>query len=237
MFPDLLLNSPLFGIGLTIIIYCACEIIVERLELDIIPPFVLACPIIIAILLLNPQIKYEQYASGGSLVNFLLGPATIALALPLIRNRKIIKRHAGIILGGITIATLTAIFSIYICGKVFGTSEEVLLSLLPKSVTTPIAIEISNTIGGIAPLTAAAVIFTGMIGATFNHKILSLFGIKNDLAAGLSIGASSHGLGTSVCSRVSPVQLAIGGVAIALTGIATSILVPLLLPVLKSIFG
>lgn len=237
MFPDLLLNSPLFGIGLTIIVYCVCEIIVERLELNIIPPFVLACPLIIGLLLYNPQIKYEQYAAGGNFINFMLGPATIALALPLIRNRKIIKQHAGIMLGGITIATLTAIISIYICGRLFGTSEQVLLSLLPKSVTTPIAIEISHTIGGIPPLTAAAVIFTGMLGATFNHKILSLFGIKNDLAAGLAIGASSHGLGTSVCASVSPVQLAIGGVAIALTGISTSILAPLLLPLLKSIFG
>lgn len=236
MFPENLLNSPLFGIGFTIIVYCLSEIIVSRLKLTLIPPFVLACPVIILTILYTPEVKYEQYAAGADFINFLLGPATIALALPLIRNRRIIKRHALVILGGITVATLTAIISVFVCGTLFGASDEVLLSLIPKSVTTPIAIEVSNTIGGIAPLTAAAVIFTGMLGATFNHKILNLIGVRHDLSAGLAIGASSHGLGTSVCASVSPVQLAIGGVSIALSGIATSILAPLLLPVLKNIF-
>ena len=152
------------------------------------------------------------------------------------KNRKVIAQQALPILGGVTIATLVAIVVVYFCAKGLGASEKVLLSLIPKSVTTPIAIDVSKTIGGIPALTTAAVIFTGMLGATFNHKLLKLFGIKNDIAAGLAIGASSHGLGTSACAGVSPVQLAIGGVAIALTGIATSILAPLLLPLLKNIW-
>lgn len=237
MFPEALLNSPLFGIGLTVIIYCMCEIIVERLNFNIIPPFVLACPIILLTVMYIPDLKYEQYTAGADFINFLLGPATIALALPLIRNRKIIKQHFVVIIGGITIATVTAIVSIFLTATLLGASEQVLISLIPKSVTTPIAIEVSTTIGGIPPLTAAAVIFTGMLGATFNHKILNLLGIKNNLAAGLAIGASSHGLGTSVCAAVNPVQLATGGVAIALTGIATSILAPIILPILKSMFN
>lgn len=237
MFPETLLNSPLFGIGLTVIVYCFCEIVVSRLKLSIVPPFVLACPIIILLILYTPDIKYEQYASGAEFINFILGPATIALALPLIRNKHVIQQHAAVIIGGITIATVTAIVSIFFAATFLGASDKVLISLIPKSVTTPIAIEVSNTIGGIPPLTAAAVIFTGMLGATFNHKILKLLGIKNDLAAGLAIGASSHGLGTSVCASVSTVQLAIGGVAIALTGIATSILAPIMLPILKSFFN
>ena len=118
----------------------------------------------------------------------------------------------------------------------FGASEQVLLSLIPKSVTTPIAMDISSVIGGIPSLTAACVIFTGMFGSTFNHKILSWLGFKNDIAIGLAIGASSHGLGTSACVNKSALQLAIGGVAIGLTGIATSILAPLLLPLLTNLF-
>jgi putative effector of murein hydrolase len=139
------------------------------------------------------------------------------------------------ILGGTLIATMVAIIVVYCAAKGLGASERVLLSLIPKSVTTPIAIDISKTLGGIPALTTAAVIFTGMLGATFNHRLLKLFGIKNDIAAGLAIGASSHGLGTSACASVSPVQLAIGGVAIALTGIATSILAPILLPLLQAL--
>ena len=236
MFPDSLLNSPLFGIGLTVILYAFSEILVDRLGLRVLPPFVPACVGIIALLTCTPGVEYKQYAAGAEFINFLLGPATIALALPLYKNRKVIAQQALPILGGVTIATLVAIVVVYFCAKGLGASEKVLLSLLPKSVTTPIAIDVSKTLGGIPALTTAAVIFTGMLGATFNHKLLKLFGIKNDIAAGLAIGASSHGLGTSACANISPVQLAIGGVAIALTGIATSILAPLLLPLLKNIW-
>ncbi len=236
LFPDALLNSPLFGIGLTVILYAVSEIIVDRLNLNIIPPFVIACPLVIVTIVLAPNVEYKHYAAGADFINFLLGPATIALALPLYKNREIIMAKAVPIAGGVTLATLSAITVVYFCAKGLGASEQVLLSLIPKSITTPIAIDVSKTIGGIPALTTAAVIFTGMLGATFNHKLLHLFGIKNDLAAGLAIGASSHGLGTSVCASVSPIQLAIGGVAIALTGISTSILAPILLPLLQSIW-
>ena len=221
LFPDALLNSPLFGIGLTVILYAISEIIIDRFSLNIIPPFVIACPLVIAVIVLAPGVEYKQYEAGAEFINFLLGPATIALALPLYKNREIIMAKAGAIVGGVTLATLSAIIVVYFCGKAMGTSEQVLLSLIPKSITA---------------LTTAAVIFTGMLGSTFNHKLLRLLGIKSHLAAGLAIGASSHGLGTSACASVSPVQLAIGGVAIALTGISTSILAPLLLPILKSIW-
>ncbi len=235
MFPDILLNSHLFGIGLTVITYCLCETFLKKLGARIFPPIALAVPIIITILLFSPEIKYEQYEAGASFITFLLGPATIALALPLIRNWEIIKAQTLSLACGIIISALTAIISVYSLGKIFGLSDQVLISLLPKSVTTPIAMEISYFIGGIPPLTAAAVVFTGVLGAIFNHRILGLMGIKNDLAAGIAIGASSHGAGTSVCASISSLQLAAGGVAIALTGLATSILVPILLPILKSI--
>ena len=230
-FPEALLNSPMFGIGLTIIVYVFCELIVNRFELNIIPPFVLACPII-----QSPHITYEQYAAGANFINFLLGPATVALALPLHRNRQTLKNNLAVIVSGVVVATVIGIVSIFVCGKLFGASEQVLLSLIPKSVTTPIAMDISSVIGGIPSLTAACVIFTGMFGSTFNHKILSWLGFKNDIAIGLAIGASSHGLGTSACVNKSALQLAIGGVAIGLTGIATSILAPLLLPLLTNLF-
>ena len=236
MFPEALINSPLFGIGLTVIVYAISEIIVDRLRLSVIPPILLACPFIIAVIVFCPNVEYEHYAAGADFINFLLGPATIALALPLYKNRAVIAQNAAAIISSITLAAIVAIIAVYVCAKGLGASEQVLLSLLPKSVTTPIAIEVSKTIGGIPALTTAAVIFTGILGATFNHKLLAIFGVKNDLAAGLAIGASSHGLGASACAAVSTIQLAIGGVAIALTGIATSVFAPLLLPLLQSVW-
>lgn len=236
MFPEVITGSLLFGVGLTVIAYAACELLCERLSLTLLPPFVPACALIIALLCGVDGLSYESYQKGADFINFLLGPATIALALPLYRQRRVVQENLRPIACGILLATVVAVCCLYFCGRLLGTSEPVLLSLLPKSVTTPIAIEVSKTLGGIPALTTACVIMTGTLGATFNHRLLRLCGITNDIAAGLAIGASSHGLGVSACANVSSVQLALGSVAIALTGVATSILAPLLLPLLQSIF-
>ena len=237
LLPEAFIQSPLFGIALTVVVYVLCELIVDKFELNIVPPFVLACPMIILFIYLQePYITYDDYENGAGFINFLLGPATVALALPLYNNRHIIKDNLFVIASGIIVATVTGIVSIFVCGKIFGASDQVLLSMIPKSVTTPIAMDISSAIGGIPALTAACVIFTGMFGATINHKLLEALKVKNNIAIGLSIGASSHGLGTSVCASKNALQLAIGGASIGLTGIATSLLAPVLLPVLNSLF-
>ena len=237
LLPEAFIQSPLFGITLTVVVYVLCELIVDKFELNIVPPFVLACPMIILFIYFQePYITYDDYENGAGFINFLLGPATVALALPLYNNRHIIKDNLFVIASGIIVATVTGIVSIFVCGKIFGASDQVLLSMIPKSVTTPIAMDISSAIGGIPALTAACVIFTGMFGATINHKLLEALKIKNNIAIGLSIGASSHGLGTSVCASKSALQLAIGGASIGLTGIATSLLAPVLLPILDSLF-
>lgn len=237
LLPEAFIQSPLFGIALTVVVYVLCELIVDKFELNIVPPFVLACPMIILFIYFQePYITYDDYENGAGFINFLLGPATVALALPLYNNRHIIKDNLFVIASGIIVATVTGIVSIFVCGKIFGASDQVLLSMIPKSVTTPIAMDISSAIGGIPALTAACVIFTGMFGATINHKLLEALKVKNNIAIGLSIGASSHGLGTSVCASKSALQLAIGGASIGLTGIATSLLAPVLLPVLNSLF-
>ena len=237
LLPEAFIQSPLFGIALTVVVYVLCELIVDKFELNIVPPFVLACPMIILFIYFQePYITYDDYENGAGFINFLLGPATVALALPLYNNRHIIKDNLLVIASGIIVATVTGIVSIFVCGKIFGASDQVLLSMIPKSVTTPIAMDISSAIGGIPALTAACVIFTGMFGATINHKLLEALKVKNNIAIGLSIGASSHGLGTSVCAGKNALQLAIGGASIGLTGIATSLLAPVLLPVLDSLF-
>ena len=117
LFPDALLNSPLFGIGLTVILYAMSEIIVDRFNLNVLPPFVIACPLVICVIAFVPGVEYKQYQAGAEFINFLLGPATIALALPLYKNRQIIMEKAAAIASGVTIATLAAILVVYFCGK------------------------------------------------------------------------------------------------------------------------
>lgn len=236
MFPANVVNTPLFGLGLTIILYTLCEVLVARFKLKLVPPILIACPIIVGLLLVVPQVDYKHYAAGANFLSFLLGPATIALGLPLYRNRNLVKENAAIIMSSVLFGTILSLLWIYALGRITGLSEKVLLSLMPKSVTTPIAIEISLVLGGIPPITTAVVIFSGILGAALNHKLLKLFRVHDDLACGLAIGLSSHGLGTSACVGVSNVQLAISGVSMGLTGIATSILAPILLPILKTLW-
>lgn len=235
MFPEILTSSLLFGLGLTVLIYCFAELLITRLNLRILPPIALACPVILLILFYVPGASYESYEKGAQFINFMLGPATIALAVPLHRNWRIVERYALPLAGGVIFSTVVSIVGIYFLGSWLGLSEKMLLSTLPKSVTTPIAIEISKPLGGLPAITTAAVILSGIIGATFNHTIFNLIGMKDDVAMGVAIGASSHGVGTSACAGVSAIQLALGGVSMGLCGIAASILTPLLLPVLRSL--
>ncbi|MEG0970585.1 MAG: LrgB family protein [Acidaminococcaceae bacterium] len=230
--PATLLSSPLLGLALTVIAYKIGEKVSERFNLTLLPPFVTCCAIIMLLIHQAGLFTYQQYEVGGAMINFLLGPATVALALPLVRNKHILRQHGAILLGGVLIGTCSGIISVALCAKALGASHLVAMSLVPKSVTTPIAMDISAAIGGIPALTAACVIITGIFGATCGHKLLALVGVKNDIAIGLAIGASSHGLGASSCIAKSSMQVAISSLAIALVGIATALLAPLLLPYL-----
>ncbi len=234
MFPAMITDSILYGMGLTIIVYCLAECFIERFGIKLLPPMFFACPTIVLMLMYVPELSYEKYARGADFINFLLGPATIALAVPLYRNWKTVQKYALPLGIGVVFSSVLSVSLIYFMGKYLGVSEQLLLSLLPKSVTAPIAIEITKPLGGLPPITTAAVISSGVLGAIINHSLLRMFHVKSDVACGLAIGACSHGLGTSVCVNVSSVQLAVGGVSIGLCGLASSVLIPLLYPILKS---
>ena len=119
LLPEAFIQSPLFGIALTVVVYVLCELIVDKFELNIVPPFVLACPMIILFIYFQePYITYDDYENGAGFINFLLGPATVALALPLYNNRHIIKDNLLVIASGIIVATVTGIVSIFVCGKI-----------------------------------------------------------------------------------------------------------------------
>lgn len=128
MIPDILLTSPLLGLTVTLIAYKFGERLVERFNITFLPPLLTACAILIAIINFTSLFTYEQYAVGGSIINFLLGPATIALALPLVRNFKVLCQHYKILLSGAIVGTLAGVISITLCAKFFGASEQVVLS-------------------------------------------------------------------------------------------------------------
>lgn len=217
----------LFGFLATIIIYG----IALKFRKQI--PVIILAGILIIILLQVLKMDYATYNSSASLLTVLLGPATIALGYPLSQNLQTLTKNKRAIYFGLIFATIIAIFLTYLTGKLLHTEINIICSLIPKSVTTPIAVEISKTIGGIPELTACVVVLTGIWGAVTGHKILKLIGIKSDISIGLSIGASSHVMGTSSCiEKEKGQQTTISTLALIIVGILTAVLAPILLKIL-----
>lgn len=232
MLPKAILQSPALGITLTLVAFTIGRYIQQNTRFKILPPMVTATVLIIAVVHLF-NLEYKEYEKGGQMIGFLLGPATIALALPLVKNIHVLKNNLKPILLGVAVGSLIGVVSVFVVGSFLSASDKVILSLMPKSVTTPIAMDISQNLGGIPALTAILVIITGMFGALVGHKILRLLGVKSDVAIGIAIGAAAHGLGANRCLAESELQAAVAGVAIALVGIATAVFAPLLLAFVK----
>ena len=220
------------GITLTLVVFYLFSELHSRKRAFYTNPVLLSI-IAIALILKGFGISYESYMESAVILKFLLGPAVVSLAIPVYRGRATIKAYskeitAGIIVGG-TVAILTAFY----IAKALGGSGKVLLSIAPKSVTTAIAIGISEKIGGIPALTAVLVIITGLLGNAFAPELLNLFGVKDRIARGLATGVSSHGLGTARIILEDELAGAVSGLAMALNGVFTSLILPYLLELLK----
>lgn len=214
----------LWGFIITFFIYELAKRLKQYKFLKKIPPM-MTTGIIIILLLKLFNIEYQDYNESACLYTLLLGPATIALAFPLVENIELLTKNKRAIYFGFIIAALTAVITTIIVGTIFHSDKQIIISLMPKSVTTPIAVEISKAIGGIPELTACIVVVTGIYGAVFGHKLLKLIHIKSDIAKGLAIGASSHVLGTSSCiEKNRPKQVVISTLALIITGILTTVI-------------
>lgn len=227
---DKILEPHVFGVGITLLAYISAKYVNKYFFFEKIPPVCLAALVIIVIINLF-SFDYKEYKVGGSFISYILGPATIALALPLVKNMNTLKKNLGTILIGTFVATVVGILSVYWIAEFLKTSNELLLSILPKSVTTPIAVEISKAIGGIPELTSCMVIITGLVGGYCGHRILNFLKVYNNISIGLAIGASSHVFGTSRCIEKNEVQAAISTLALILVGILTAILAPIAIKV------
>ena len=199
--------------------------------------WVLLNPILLTIALLILFLKltgisYETYQAGGQLIEFWLKPAVVALGVPLYLQLEMIKKQLLPILLSHLGGCLVGIVSVVLVAKLLGATPDVICSLAPKSVTTPIAMEVSNTIGGIPSLTAAVVVLVGLFGAVFGFKILTLGRVKSPIAQGLSMGTASHAIGTSAAMEVSRKYGAYASLGLTLNGILTALLTPAILRLL-----
>jgi predicted murein hydrolase (TIGR00659 family) len=189
---------------------------------------VLLAVIILSVILSVTGTDYRTYFEGAQFVHFLLGPATVALAVPLHQHWALVKRSFVPIIGALVAGSLTAIISVVGIGLMFGMPRDVLASLAPKSVTAAIAMGVAREIGGEPSLTATLVIITGILGAVMVTPLMNAMGLKDYRARGFAAGVASHGIGTARAFQVDPVAGAFAGIALGLNGLLTALIVPVL---------
>lgn len=221
-------TSPLLALTLTLVAYQVGSWIYRRGKMNPLLNPVLIAVLLLVSLLLATGTDYPTYFSGAQFVHFLLGPATVALAIPLYRQFQQVRKSAKAMLLAIVAGSLTASASAVGIAWLLGASERTLRSLAPKSVTTPVAMGISEQLGGLPSLTAVAVILTGIIGAMLATSTLNLLRIKDWRIRGFATGVAAHGIGTARAIQVNEVAGAFSGLAMGLNALATAILIPLL---------
>ena len=220
--------TPLLHLTLTLVAFQVGSWIYTRGKLNpLLNPVLIAVVIVVAILAATGT-EYGTYFDGAQFVHFLLGPATVALAVPLYRQFSRVRQSAVAILASIVTGSATAMLSAIAIGTLMGAAPNVVLSLAPKSVTTPVAMGIAEQIGGLPSLTAVLVIVTGILGAMLGPPVLNLLRIRDWRARGLAIGTASHGIGTARALQVNEVAGAFAGLAMGLNALATAILLPLI---------
>ena len=215
------LDAPLFGVTVTVIAYALALAAQKRWRW--LHPLLLSCGLIM-ILLHFGRIPLRSYQAGGDVVTFFLGPATIALGVPLYKQAKQIGRALPAMALAVFVGSAAGVASAAMLVKLMGGSDQVLRSMLPKSVTTPIAVELSRQVGGSPDLTSAFVVLAGVLGSITGPRLLRLCGVRGDLAIGAAVGTSSHGIGTARLVRDSELQAGVGGLSMALAGVFTSLL-------------
>ena len=221
---DAMLSSPFFGLVLTCLAWWAGCWVQKRTGLFLLNPLVVAVAIIL-VALVALDIPYAAYDLGGSMISLMLGPVTAVLALNVYHQRTLLKEYFWPVLAGCLAGTLTSVGSILLLCRLLAVDDSIAASLLPKSVTTAIAVAISDAGGGIQSITVAAVLIAGAVGAIFAPLFARLFRVTDPVAEGVAIGACSHALGTSKAMEIGQLQGAMSSISICICGIMTSLLV------------
>ncbi|MCK3684320.1 LrgB family protein [Maribellus sp. YY47] len=220
-------NAHLFGIFLTVGCFYVISLVRKRSGLNWLNPLLLSTVIIICILVMG-DIPYDHYMKGGSVIHSLLGPVTVVLALPLYRQRKLLVEHKYSILGGIVSGVLSAIISVIVLCRLLGINELLERSLIGHSVTTPIGIGVANMLQANEGITIISIIITGLLGGSLAPFMLKLLRITHPVAKGLSIGTSSHALGTTKAIEMGETEGAMSGLAIGVAALTTVLAVILM---------
>ena len=223
-----ILNTQLFGI-ITVFAFYNIGLFIQKKAKKPIFNSLLISIILIIIFLKITNIPYENFKIGADTINFMLGPVTVVLALPLYRQFDLFKKHLKEILIGIACGVVTSFIIIVIIGKLTLTHKEIVYSILPKSITTPMGISLVNALGGVEAITVVCIIATGIFGNMLGEVILKVGKIKHPVAKGIAMGTSAHAMGTSKALEMGEVEGAMSSLSIGISGVLTVILVPILM--------
>ena len=199
----------------------------KKTRISLLHPLLTSILVIIAVLKMM-GIEYESFQRGSHLIHFLLGPSVVALGFVLYEQMQYLKGNVISILTSVFVGAIIGIVSVIVIGDLMGADQALIATLQPKSVTSPIAMGIAEKAGGMPSLTAVIVVAVGIFGSIVGPFVMKVLGIESRIAKGLALGASSHGLGTSVAIQIGAVEGALSGLAIGLMGIMTAILVPVI---------
>lgn len=217
------LNSPFFGLTLSFGLYIFCKYLSDKTNLAILNPLLITTVLIIVILTVF-DIPLESFNVGGDVISMFLAPATTVLAYSIYKQLLLLKKHFIPIAIGCLVGSITSMGSTYLLCKAFNIESSITASMIPKSVTTPIAMEVSSSLSGITSITVAAVVVTGILGSILCPVLMKIFRIDNKVAAGIAIGTCSHAAGTSKAIEIGEIEGAMSGIAIGVSGIVTVII-------------
>ena len=217
---EILQNSLFFGVGISVGAYLLGTFIKKKCNFFLFNPLLLAITITIATLLLTGM-EYQHYNNGAKYLSYLLTPATVALAIPLYEQVKLLKSNLTAILIGIASGVLTSFISIFLMALMFKLGHTEYVTLLPKSITTAIGIGLSEELDGYVAITVSAIMITGLFGNIAGDIICRIFGIKNPIAKGVAIGTASHVMGTAKAMEVGEVEGAMSSLSVAVAGFIT----------------
>jgi predicted murein hydrolase (TIGR00659 family) len=223
-------GSPLLWLTATLIAYLAADAISVACDRHPLANPVLIAVVFVSAILLATGTTFPAYFAGAQFVHFLLGPATVALAVPLVRHLPQVRRALMPMLVALAVGSMTAIVSAVWLARAFGLDRAAMLALAPKSATAAIAMGIAEKIGGDPALTAVLTILTGITGAIIVTPLMNALRLRNYAARGFAAGLASHGIGTARAFQVDPLAGTFAGIALGLNGLLTALLVPLLLP-------
>ena len=226
-----IMSNPIILLAITFGIYYVARQIQKWTGWVVLNPILITIAALIALLQLT-GISYETYEQGGQYIDFWLKPAIVALGVPLYQNLGQIRRQLLPILMSQLVGCLVGLVSVTLIASALGASHEVIVSLAPKSVTTPIAMEVCKAAGGIPSLTAAIVVIVGLFGAVFGFKILEVWHVRNPFSQGISMGTAAHAVGTSRAMEKGETYGAYSSLGLILNGVLTALLTPFVLKLL-----